>query len=205
MFSTFKFSGLPKGDPPSAPTSVVLNRSGLNTVNFAWNVSASNGNRPITGYIVNLDGVGTQSVGFPGLGGPYGRTYGYDWNVGNCPSCNYTGSVQAVNSIGASSAAGATYCAPYGNAYSGNNCSGTTKYDLYTDGNCGYYWANIQYDSPYCGYTSPCAGSSSYGTYAGAYCSSCAGGAGCDRSYVYSDGCHGSYIDCVAGDCCAPS
>ena len=130
--------GLPPGTIPSAPTSVIVTRAGRFAIGFAWNVPASNGNRPITGYIVNLDGEGTRSVGFPGFGGPYGRTYGYEWIIG-CSTCNYSGSVQASNIIGTGPAAGATACAEPNLLVSSNNCSSPNRYDTYTDGSCGYY------------------------------------------------------------------
>jgi hypothetical protein len=149
MFSTFKFSGLPKGDPPSAPTSVVVQRAGRYAIGFYWNAPASNGNRPITGYIVNLDGEGTRSVGFSTSGGI--RTFGYEWII-SCATCNYSGSVQAVNSIGTSPGAGGTACAEAGLLLSSGNCSGYTRYDTYTDGSCGSYNVATEYNSVSCGY-----------------------------------------------------
>lgn len=141
MFSTFKFSGLPKGDPPSAPTSVAVVRGGSDTATFVWNEPASNGNRPITGYLVNLggDSSGTRSVGLSRINGYMGRTFGYNWITG-CATCNYDGSVQAINSIGTSGAAsGGPACAYSGYLVSSNNCSSPNRYDTYTNGSCGYY------------------------------------------------------------------
>ena len=147
--------GLPKGDPPSAPTSAAVVRSANPTVSFVWNAPVNNGNRPITDYIVTLNGIGSRSVGFSSLGGYQGRTYGYAW--GGLPYTNsYSGSVQAVNSIGTSVAAsGGSACAFSGQLYSKDNCDGFTRYDSYTDGSCGYYSVVVEYNSSGCGYSPP--------------------------------------------------
>jgi len=115
-----------------------------------------------------------------------GRTYYYEWTTG-CDTCNYTGSVQAVNSIGTGSAAGGGQaCALSGYLISSNNCSGYTKYDLYTNGSCGSYSVTTENNSTYCGYN-PCAGSDPSGTYLGSFCS------GYTLIYRYSNGCYGEY------------
>jgi hypothetical protein len=156
MFSTFKFMGLPKGDLPGAPTSVAVVRSAYPTVSFAWNAPVSNGNRPITGYIVTLNGVGSRSVGLSTLGGYQGRTFGYAW--GGLPYVDsYTGgSVRAVNSIGTGVAAsGGPACAFRGELAFKDSCDGYTRYDAYTDGSCGYYSVVVEYYSSGCGYSAP--------------------------------------------------
>ena len=198
MFSTFKYSGLPKGTAPGAPTSVVVQRAGRYTIGFYWNAPASNGNRPITGYIVNLDGEGTRSVGFSNSGGI--RTFGYGWNI-SCATCNYSGSVQAVNSIGTGPGAGGTACAEAGLLLSSGNCSGYTRYDTYTDGSCGSYDVATEYNSVSCGYN-PCTCSTAI-TYS--QCDGCAGGGGCDRQTCYRDTCCNITCYCAAQDCCGPS
>lgn len=187
MFSTFKFmGGLLPGTVPGAPTSFGMVRGGSVTPTFFWNAPVSNGNRPITGYIVTLDGVGSRSVGLSTLGGYQGRTFGYEWTTG-CTTCNYTGSVQAVNSIGTGSAAGGGQaCAYSGYLISSGNCDGYTRYNIYTDGSCGTYRVNTESNSPSCGYN-PCAGSPGYGTRLSTYCS------GYTLMYSASDGCYGSY------------
>jgi hypothetical protein len=200
MFSTFKFmGGLLPGTVPGAPTSVAVVRGGSDTVTFVWNVPASNGNRSITGYTVNLDGVGSRSVGFSTIGGYQGRTYGYNWITG-CTTCNYNGSVQAVNSIGTGSAAsGGPACAFSGYLLSSGNCSGYTRYDTYTDGSCGSYNVVTENNSPSCGYSppDPCAGCPGFGTMlANNPCSGCAGNGCCDSTATIADGCCGTIQDC---------
>jgi hypothetical protein len=157
MFSTFKFAGeeLPS-TVPGAPTSVAVVRSAYPTVSFAWNAPVSDGNSPITGYIVTLNGVGSRSVGLSTLGGYQGRTFGYAW--GGLPLANsYSGgSVQAVNSIGTGVAAsGGPACAFRGELAFKDSCDGYTRYDAYTDGSCGYYSVVVEYNSSGCGYSPP--------------------------------------------------
>jgi hypothetical protein len=141
------------------------------------------------------------------IGGYMGRTYGYNWITG-CTTCNYNGSVQAVNSIGTGSAAGGgPACAFSGYLISSGNCSGYTRYDLYTDGSCGSYSVVTENNSPSCGYVNnPCAGCPSYGSvFLGQSCTGCAGNPGCDNQPCYSDGCCGSQCGCQPNDCCGPS
>ena len=183
MFSTFKYSGLPKGTAPGAPVSVGVSRSSAGAVTITWGAPASNGNRPITGYgayITNQNGGFTAASTTTGPS-TYSVTFGTD-NHGS-----YNGYVYTINMIGNSTTAGGgAACAYYGYTFSTGNCDGYTKYDLNTNGSCGFYRVDTEYNSTYCGYN-PCAGSPGYGTYLTNYCS------GTTLVNRYSDGCNGYY------------
>jgi len=192
MFSTFKFM-LPRGTIPSIPVNVVVSRSSAGVVTINWGAPSSNGNRPITSYnayITNQNGGAiTASATGP-------TTYSINFSVDNHGS--YNGYVYASNVLGNSSTGGGgAACAYYGYNFSTGNCDGYTRYDTYTDGSCGFYRVDTEYNSPSCGYTSdPCAGCYAYGTFLTNYC---------DGAYnlysVYADGCCGSYT--VVTECSA--
>jgi hypothetical protein len=197
MFSTFKYSGLPKGTAPGAPVSVGVSRSSAGGVTITWGAPSSNGNRPITGYgayITNQNGGGVAAGTTTGPS-TYSVTFGTDGHG------SYNGYVYAVNMIGNSTTAGGgAACAYYGYNFSTGNCSGYTRYDTYTDGSCGFYTVDTEYNSPSCGYTyNPCAGCTPAGQQVGSYnCDNCAGNGCCDQSYRMADGCCGFYN----GGCC---
>jgi hypothetical protein len=197
MFSTLKFSGLPKGTAPSAPVSVSVSRCAGSTVCISWGPPSSNGNRPITAYvpyITNQNG-GAVAASTSVSSTTFSVSFGTDGHG------SYNGYVYAVNMIGNSSVAGGgAACAYYGVNYRQGDCSGYTRYDTYTDGSCGFYTVNTEYNSPSCGYVyNPCAGCPAAGQQNGIYdCDNCAGNGCCDASYRLTDGCCGYY----KGDCC---
>lgn len=188
MFSTLKFSGLPKGSVPGAPVSVGVSRSTMGSVTITWGVPGSNGNRPITGYgvyITNQNG-GFTAASTTTNASTFTVVFGTD-NQGS-----YNGYVYAINMIGNSpTAGGGAACAYYGVNFRIGDCNGYTRYDTYTDGNCGFYTVDTEYNSPSCGYVSnPCAGCTASGTYLGEYCG---GSGGYDLYTTYADGCCGTY------------
>jgi hypothetical protein len=201
MFSTFKYSGLPKGDPPGAPVSVGVSRSSPGGVTITWGPPGSNGNRPITGYgayITNQNGGFTAASTITGPN-TFSVTFGTD-NHGS-----YNGYVYTINMIGNSSVAGGgNACAYYGYNFSTGNCDGYTKYDLNTNGSCGFYRQDTEYNSSYCGYVAnPCAGCPAYNSYQiSSSCGGCSGNPGCDGEFYYPDGCCGSYLYCYSDYCC---
>jgi hypothetical protein len=185
MFSTFKFlGGLLPGSVPGAPTSVGVSRSSDRAVTISWVAPGNNGNRPITGYGVYVT---NQNGGFVAAGtttGPDARSA----ILGTDAHGSYNGYVYAINAIGNSSVAGGgDACAYYGYNFTTNNCDGYTKYDVNTNGSCGFYRVDTEYNSGYCGYVDPCAGSPEYGEYLSSYCD------GYTLKYRYSDGCNGYY------------
>jgi hypothetical protein len=196
MFSTFKFMGgapLPPGTVPGAPVSVGVSRSSAGAVTITWGAPSSDGNRPITGYGAYIT---NQNGGFTAAStttGPTARsvTFGTD-NHGS-----YNGYVYTINAIGNSSVAGGgAACAYYGYNFTTGNCDGYTRYDINTDGGCGFYRVDTEYDSPSCGYVyNPCAGCPAYGTHLGYYYgTNCAGNGGCDYNFKRADGCCGEYV-----------
>jgi hypothetical protein len=191
MFSTLKFSGLPKGSAPSPPVSVSVSRCGGSTVCISWGASSSNGNRPITAYIPyitnqNGGGVAASTSVSPTT---FSVSFGTDGHG------SYNGYVYAVNMIGNSSVAGGgAACAYYGVNYTRNNCDGYTRYDLYTNGSCGFYRVDTQYNSPGCGWTDPCYYCTGPGAYLETYCD------GCTLVNKYTDGCCGAYTSAVEYD-----
>ncbi len=199
MFSTCKFSGLPKGSAPGAPVSGGVSRSSPGGVTLTWGPPGSNGNRPITGYgayITNQNGGGGAGSTITGPN-TFSVTFGTD-NHGS-----YNGYVYTINMIGNSSVAGGgAACAYYGYNFSQGNCDGYTRYDLNTDGGCGFYRVDTEYNSPSCGYVSnPCAGCPPRGTYFQG-CTDCAGNPDCDFQVLNYNGCCGVENYCDAFGCC---
>jgi hypothetical protein len=204
MFSTFKYSGLPKGTAPSPPVSVSVSRSSAGAVTITWGPSSSNGNRPITAYIPYIT---NQNGGFTAASTSVSSTT-FSVSFGVDGHGSFNGYVYAVNVIGNSSVAGGgAACAYYGYNFTRDNCDGYTRYDTYTNGGCGFYRVDTEYDSGYCGYVyDPCAGCAGYGTYLGYACTGCAGSAySCDGENFYANGCCGSYSYCATYECCNPS
>jgi hypothetical protein len=198
MFSTFKFSGLPKGTVPGAPVSVGVSRSSAGAVTITWGAPSSNGNRPITGYGAYIT---NQNGGFTAASTTTGPTAS-SVTFGTDNHGSYNGYVYTINMIGNSSTAGGgSACAYYGYNFSTGNCSGYTRYDTYTDGGCGFYTVTTENNSPSCGYSppppDPCAGCTPNGTFLYSTCDS-------DdyRLYsVYANGCCGVYQ--ITTDCSA--
>ena len=204
MFSTLKFSGLPKGSAPSAPVSVSVSRCGGGTVCISWGPSSSNGNRPITAYVPYIT---NQNGGFTAASASVSSTT-FSVSFGTDGHGSYNGYVYAVNMIGNSSVAGGgAACAYYGVNFRIGDCNGYTKYDTYTDGSCGFYTVNTEYNAPSCGYVyDPCAGCPAYGTHTGYYYGTdCSGNGGCDVNFKRADGCCGNYVaeccNCCSCDC----
>jgi hypothetical protein len=193
MFSTLKFSGLPKGSAPSPPVSVSVSRCGGSTVCISWGAPSSNGNRPITAYIPYI----TNQNGGGVAGSTSVSPTTFSVSFGTDGHGSYNGYVYAVNMIGNSSVAGGgAACAYYGVNYTRDNCDGYTRYDTYTDGGCVFYRVDTEYNSPSCGYVyNPCAGCPAYGTHLGYYYGTdCAGNGGCDYNFKRADGCCGEYV-----------
>jgi hypothetical protein len=202
MFSTFKYSGLPKGTAPGPPVSVSVSRCGGGTVCISWGPSSSNGNRPITAYIAYI--INQNQEINAGSTSVSSTTFSVSFGVDGHGS--YNGYVYAVNMIGSSSVAGGgAACAyPYVN-FSQNHCDGYTRYDIYTNGSCGFYRQDLEYNSPGCGYVyNPCAGCPAIHTVLLSTCNSCAGNGGCDYQYAVADGCCGLYTSgCEYYACCS--
>ena len=194
-------ASLPPGTVPGPPVSVGVSRSSAGAVTITWGAPSSNGNRPITGYGAYIT---NQNGGFTAAStttGPTARsvTFGTD-NHGS-----YNGYVYAINAIGNSSVAGGgAACAYYGVNFTTGNCDGYTKYDINTDGSCGFYRQDIEYNSSSCGYVAdPCAGCTPYGTPIGdSGCDGCAGSPGCDTTFYYHNGCCGTFDYCFSNYCC---
>jgi hypothetical protein len=142
----------------------------------------------VTGYGAYLTNQNGGGVDRSATTGPTARSVTF--NVDNHGS--YNGYVYTINAAGNSSAAGGgAACAYYGYNFSTNNCDGYTKYDLNTDGSCGFYRVDTEYDSPSCGYVNPCAGCPAPGAYLSSYCD------GYTLKYRYTNGCCGSYDEAV--------
>jgi hypothetical protein len=142
----------------------------------------------VTGYGAYLTNQNGGGVDRSTTTGP--NTFSVTFNVDTHGS--YNGYVYTINAAGDSSAAGGgAACAYYGYNFSLNNCDGYTRYDTYTDGSCGFYRVDTEYNSPSCGYVNPCAGSPGGGTYLSYYCG------GYTLFNIYSDGCNGIYVEAV--------
>jgi hypothetical protein len=201
MFSTLKFSGLPKGSVPGPPVSVSVSRCGGATVCISWGAPSSSGNRPITAYIPYIT---NQNGGAVAASTSVSSTT-FSVSFGTDSHGSYNGYVYAVNMIGNSSVAGGgAACAYSGVNYTRDNCDGYTRYDTYTNGSCGFYRVDTEYNSGYCGYVAnPCAGCPPYNTPAGqSGCDGCSGSPGCDTTFYYANGCCGTYDYCYSNYCC---